>query len=98
MQMVGGPQQPVRTVAVACGAAGEFLDPARQLGCDCLLLGEARFHTCLEAEAAGIGLLLAGHFASERFAQESLAEILARRFPELEVWASRQECDPVRWV
>ena len=98
MQMVGGLQQPVRTVAVACGAAGEFLDPARQVGCDCMLLGEARFHTCLEAEAAGIGLLLAGHFASERFALESLAEILARRFPELEVWASRQECDPVRWV
>jgi dinuclear metal center YbgI/SA1388 family protein len=98
MQMVGRAQQPVRTMAVACGAAGEFLDTARQLGCDCMLIGETRFHTCLEAEAAGIGLLLPGHFASERFALESLAETLAQQFPELEVWASQEERDPIRWV
>ena len=42
------------------------------------MLGEARFHTCLEAEAAGIGLLLPGHFASERFAVECLAEVLGQ--------------------
>jgi putative NIF3 family GTP cyclohydrolase 1 type 2 len=85
-------------VAVACGAAGELLDAARRAGCDAMVVGETRFHTCLEAEAAGIGLLLPGHFASERFAVEELAGILARQFPELEVWASREERDPVRWV
>ena len=98
LQMVGDPGQPVRTVAVACGAAGEFLDAAVRLGCDGMLIGETRFHTCLEAEAAGIGLLLPGHFASERFALEYLAEVLARQFPELEVWPSREERDPLRWV
>ncbi len=98
LQMVGRGEQSVRTVAVACGAAGELLEPAREAGCDCMLLGETRFHTCLEAEAAGIGLLLPGHFASERFAVESLAETLARQFPELEVWASQQERDPTRCV
>lgn len=98
LQMVGQPQHPVRTVAVACGAAGEFLGAAREAGCDCLLTGEARFHTCLEAEASGVGLLLPGHFASERFGVESLAESLAEQFPGLEVWASRQERDPIRWA
>jgi putative NIF3 family GTP cyclohydrolase 1 type 2 len=98
MQMVGRPEQPVRTVAVACGAAGEFLEAAREAGCDCMLIGETPFHTCLEAEAAGIGLLLPGHFASERFALESLSETLARQFPQLEVWASRQERDPIHWA
>ena len=39
-----------------------------------MVVGEARFHTCLEAEAADVGLLLPGHFASERFAMECLAE------------------------
>jgi dinuclear metal center YbgI/SA1388 family protein len=98
LQMVGRPEQPVRTVAVACGAAGEFLEAAREAGCDCMLIGETRFHTCLEAEAAGIGLLLPGHFASERFALESLSQTLARQFPQLEVWASRQERDPIHWA
>jgi dinuclear metal center YbgI/SA1388 family protein len=98
LQLVGDPQQSVRTVAVACGAAGELLEAAQANGCDCMLLGEARFHTCLEALALGVGLLLPGHFASERFAIESLAEVLSQRLPGLEVWASREECDPVRWV
>ena len=95
---IGLRSRPTRTVAVACGAAGEFLEAARDEGCDCMLVGETRFHTCLEAEAAGIGLLLPGHFASERFAVECLADVLAERFPELEIWASRRERDPLRWV
>jgi len=93
---VGPNEQPVRTVAVACGAAGELLDAARRAECDALVLGETSFHTCLEAEARGIGLVLAGHFASERFAANWLAERLADRFTILEGWASRDERDPLR--
>jgi putative NIF3 family GTP cyclohydrolase 1 type 2 len=94
--MVGRPEQTIRTVAVACGAAGELLDAARQNGCDAMVVGEARFHTCLEAEAVGISLLLPGHFASERFAMECLAEVLAQQFPDVQVWPSRSEKDPVK--
>lgn len=98
LQIVGHPEQPIRMVAVGCGAADELLPAAIALGCDAMILGEARFHTCLEAEAAGVGLILPGHFASERFAVEQLAGTLAERFSGLEVWASRQEHDPLRWI
>jgi dinuclear metal center YbgI/SA1388 family protein len=98
LQVVGTPERPIRTVAVACGAAGELLEAARQNGCDAMVVGEARFHTCLEAESLGIALLLPGHFASERFGLECLADVLARQFPDLQVWASRQEKDPLRSV
>lgn len=65
LPMVGDVSQSVRTVAVACGSAGGFLEPARKLGCDAMLIGETRFHTCLEAEASGIALLLPdSHVAS----------------------------------
>jgi dinuclear metal center YbgI/SA1388 family protein len=97
LHVVGDAGQPRRRVAVACGAAGEFLEPARRAGCDTLVTGETTFHTCLEAEAQGIALLLPGHFASERFAVETLAATLAAQFPELNVWASRDERDPLRW-
>ncbi|NLF72934.1 MAG: Nif3-like dinuclear metal center hexameric protein [Candidatus Anammoximicrobium sp.] len=98
LHVVGPAEQRLERVAVACGAAGEFLEPARQAGCDALVTGETTFHTCLEAEAQGMAMLLPGHFASERFAVVRLAEQLAAQFPELYVWASRQECDPLRWV
>ncbi len=98
LHAVGDPERPVRTVAVACGSAGSFLEDALGAGCDCLLTGETQFHTCLEAKARGIALLLPGHFASERFAVECLADVLSEQFADLTVWASQAERDPVRWV
>jgi dinuclear metal center YbgI/SA1388 family protein len=98
LQAVGDAARSIRTVAVACGAADDLLDAARDSGCDALVMGEARFHTCLEAEAAQVALLLPGHFASERFAVECLAEILSQQFPPVEIWPSRGERDPLRMV
>ncbi len=98
LQVVGDPQRAIRTVAVACGAGGEFLTAARDAHCEALLLGETRYHTCLEADALGIALILPGHFASERFALECLAEEIAEEFPDLHVWASSHDRDPLRWV
>ncbi len=98
VQAVGALDRTVGKVAVACGSAGEFLQPAQAVGCDCLVTGEVRFHTCLEAESLGMALVLAGHFASERFAVEELAGVLAQAFPALQVWASQQERDPLRWL
>jgi dinuclear metal center YbgI/SA1388 family protein len=98
LQAVGRLDRPVRRVAVACGSAGEFVGPAAAAGCDVLVTGEVRFHTALEAESLAIGLVLAGHFASERFAVEQLAAELARQFGTLQVWASKREKDPVLWL
>jgi dinuclear metal center YbgI/SA1388 family protein len=98
VQAVGKLDETVASIAVACGSAGEFLEPAQAAGCDCLVTGEVRFHTCLDAEARGMSLVLAGHFASERFAVEQLAGVLANHFPQLEVWASKQEKDPLHWL
>lgn len=98
MQVVGDLSSPIHRAAVGCGSAGQFLADASQQGCNLLVTGETNFHTCLEAGALGMALVLPGHFASERFAVERLAEILARQFPALTVWASRNERDPLVWV
>ena len=97
LQLVGRGDREIRTVAVGCGAADELLQLAAANHCDAMVIGEARFHTCLEAEALGIALLLPGHFASERFAVEGLAVELATQFPDIEIWPSRRERDPLRW-
>ena len=98
LQFVGDRDRSVQTVAVACGAAGEFLTPARRLGCDVLITGETNFHTCLEAEATGVALILIGHYASERFAVEQLATVLAQAFADIKVWPSTREADPLTWI
>jgi dinuclear metal center YbgI/SA1388 family protein len=94
---VGDLSQTVSRVAVACGSGGEFLKEAIGRKCDVLLTGEARFHTALEARTAGIGLVLAGHYATERPALEVLASHLVSQFQDISAWASDVERDPIQW-
>jgi putative NIF3 family GTP cyclohydrolase 1 type 2 len=96
--IAGDPNRPVRRVAVACGAGDDFLTDAAGAGAQVLLTGEARFHRALEAEALGIGLLTAGHYATERPGVEELARKIAMAFPGVTVWPSRDERDPLRLV
>jgi dinuclear metal center YbgI/SA1388 family protein len=95
VQLVGDAGREIRRVAVACGAAGEFLTDAIRAKADVFLTGEVRFHEVLAAEAAGIGLILPGHYATERPAVEELADRLSREFTTATVWASRRERDPL---
>jgi dinuclear metal center YbgI/SA1388 family protein len=98
VQVVGDDGAKLERVAVACGSAGSYLPAAAKAGCQALVTGETVFHTCLEAEALGVALLLPGHFASERFACERLVEVLQTPFPGLRIWASHEERDPLRWI
>ena len=97
LQYVGDMSSKVRRVGIACGAAAEFLRDAKNVGCDVLLTGEARFHACLEAEQLGMCMVLPGHYATERPAMENLVTILGQQFSDLTIWSSDDEYDPVRW-
>ncbi len=62
------------------------------------LTGEMRFHDYLSARARGLALVLPGHHATERCGVEDLATRLRAKWPEVVVWASERETDPVEWV
>jgi len=93
--IVGDASKNVQAVAIACGAAGEYLKDAIRENADAFVTGEMRFHDALAAEEAGIAVLLPGHYASERPGIERLAERLTNHFPDVTVWASRDETDPI---
>jgi dinuclear metal center YbgI/SA1388 family protein len=95
VQVVGDGKRSVQKIALACGAAGEYLTNAIQQQAEVFLTGEARFHDCLDAQAQGVALVLPGHYATERCGVEALAELLQRQFPSLRVWASRREHEPL---
>lgn len=98
LHVVGDLQTPISRAAVACGSAGSFLEAAIQQDCQMLVTGETRLHTCYEALAQDMCLLLPGHYASERFGVQRLAGVLAERFPNLTIWFSEDDTDPLRWV
>lgn len=106
VRRVVGPEAPLRVVApesnaarrvaIACGSGGSLLDLALAAGCDTLLTGELGFHECLRCRSLGVAVVLTGHYASERFAVETLAKRLAIGLPGVEVSPSSVERDPLR--
>jgi dinuclear metal center YbgI/SA1388 family protein len=97
VQVVGDSTRMVSRVAVACGAAGEFLKDAQGARCDVLMTGEMRFHDYLAARTSGVALVLPGHYSTERFAVEELAEWLNDQVTGVQARVSRAERDPVTW-
>ena len=90
--------RPVERLAVLGGAGGDFFVQALEAGADCLLTGEARHHEAIDAKAAGISLIVAGHFATEFPLMPVLGDKLKRRFPELRVLVSKRCRDPFTYL
>jgi dinuclear metal center YbgI/SA1388 family protein len=74
-----GPDR-VERVAVSTGAAGHDLVRAALEGYDLFLTGEPEEPNLHSARELGIHLVAAGHYATERFGVQALAERLADRF------------------
>jgi len=55
----------VSRVAVIGGSGGKFIDKALSKNADVLITGEAGYHQQRYAEARGLPLIIAGHFATE---------------------------------
>ncbi|UPU35570.1 Nif3-like dinuclear metal center hexameric protein [Geomonas paludis] len=98
VRLVGDPERPVKKVAVCGGSGVSLLHDAARKGADILVTGDVKYHEAREAEALGVALLDAGHFATERLMIEGLGAqlkdaIAARRF-EAEVVEYQGEQEP----
>lgn len=78
-------EAPVERLAIVTGAGGDFFNAAADLGADCLLTGEAKYHELLDAAAMHFPLLTAGHFATEFPILEFLKASLNEKFPQLKI-------------
>lgn len=71
---------PVKRVAVCGGAGGDMVELAASMGMDAYVTADVKHHEFLAAQALGITLLDAGHFATEDPAMDVLAQRLAEAF------------------
>lgn len=67
-RVYGNRDRLVSKAAVVGGAGGEYWKDAQNGGADCFVTGEIRHHEALEAVAAGLCLIEAGHMETERVA------------------------------
>jgi dinuclear metal center YbgI/SA1388 family protein len=71
----GGPKI-CRKIGIVTGGFGD-LDQLKEAGLDTLITGEADYPTEVKARELGINLILAGHYETETFGVQGLAEKLA---------------------
>jgi dinuclear metal center YbgI/SA1388 family protein len=92
---VGNLDHNVEKIGIVCGSGGEYLTDAIRQGCQVFLTGETNFHNSLLARNSNIGLILPGHYASERHGMEFLAHLIRQAFSAIDCWASEVETDPL---
>lgn len=70
----------IKKVGVCGGSGCDFLELARELGCDAFLTGDASHHNFLDADEMGMVLVAAGHFETENLAIEPLMNMIKDNF------------------
>ena len=93
VRVAGDLRRRVERVAVVGGSGGDYVAHAVRRGCQLYLTGDVSHHQALEAAAAGLVVVDAGHAATEAPAIPVLARRLGERCPGVRVTAVAQ---PVR--
>jgi dinuclear metal center YbgI/SA1388 family protein len=70
----------VRRVGIATGGGGSMIPQAVAAGLDTYVTGEGAHHTYFDAEELHLNVYYGGHYATETFGVQALAEHLAARF------------------
>ena len=88
--------KPVKRIAL-CGGAGSFLvSSAIMAGADIYITADMKYHEFFDADDR---MMIAdiGHFESEQFTIDLLAEILEQKFPNFAVLKTKVQTNPVRY-
>ena len=80
-----GKKESVQKVALLGGGGKDFVKSARAAGADVFVTGEVTYNVMLEAAEAGLCLITAGHYHTERPVLSTLREIISEKFAEIEV-------------
>jgi len=98
VRLVGEAGRRVTKVALCGGSGASLLHEAARKGADLLVTADVKYHEAREAEALGIAVLDAGHFATELPMVRGLADALVRALEakkfETEVVAYQGEREP----
>ncbi|MDO4545255.1 MAG: Nif3-like dinuclear metal center hexameric protein [Bacillota bacterium] len=95
MRAVGQLDAEISTVGVCTGAGAEFLEMAKDSGCQLFITGDVKYHEAQMARGLDICLLDAGHYHTEKFFSEAMKALLEKKLDgDMEIVASATDLDP----
>jgi len=86
----------VKTVALCGGAGGFLLGQAKQAGAQVFVTSDYKYHEFFDADGE-IVICDIGHYESEQFTTQLLAELLSKKFPTFAVLCTERNPNPVRY-
>jgi len=90
--------RPIKRVAVGGGSCSDSMYRVNQLGYDCLVTADCKYNAFADAKELGITLIDAGHFQTENPVCTYVAEKLRGKFPEIEVFESKNHSDCIKFA
>ena len=87
-----------RRIAVAGGSCADYIDAAKEAGCDTLVTADCKYKHFTHAKDVGLNLIDAGHYATENVVILPLAERLQKDFPDMHFDVSKTSSDPVKVI
>jgi len=93
LHLAGDPAAPVMRAAVLTGSGGGMAEALVRAGCQAYVTGEMKYHEVQDLVARGIGVILGGHWRTERVPLEAWTPRLAEAV-DVEVRMSEDETDP----
>lgn len=98
VKFAGKPDLVITKAAVCTGSGSDLLKSFHASGAQAYISGDLKYHDARDIEAAGLGIIDIGHFASEHIVVAELVKrlgaILAERRLEVDVFACEIEEDP----
>ncbi|GAB4188462.1 MAG: Nif3-like dinuclear metal center hexameric protein [Thermoflexibacter sp.] len=86
----------VKKIAVCGGAGGFLLRNAIAAGADFFITSDYKYHEFFDADGQ-IVIADIGHYESEQFTKELLAELLAKKFENLTLYVSETNTNPIAY-
>ncbi len=86
----------VQTVAVAGGAGAFLLEDAKRAGAQAFVTADYKYHEFFDADGQLV-ICDIGHYESEQFTTQLLAELLSKEFTTFAVLSTKQNTNPVRY-
>ena len=95
IRIVDAKQEPIFKIGLCAGSGGDYVQQMIDEKCQVFITGDVKYHLALEAKESGITLIDPGHFGSEKFfAQDVAQQLSALAGSKVEIVVSKFDQNP----
>lgn len=100
IRVVGDLESQIEKIAIVNGSGADYIELAKNKGCDCLITGDMKYHDAQRALELGLAVIDAGHFETEIFfldlMTDYLKKVLGNKNLDIEVIKSNAKLNPFK--